>query len=74
MLRVLEIVAVVAIVVYGFIKLLEMFVGWRIRYKKATALDKLHKQAQKNAKEKSDILDETKRTEEKINKINDTLN
>lgn len=74
MLRVLEIVAMVAIVFYGLIKFIEWIYSWRIRYRKATALDKLQKQAEKNAKDKADILSQTKDTEEKINKINDTLN
>jgi hypothetical protein len=76
MLRVLEIVVIIAIVVYGFIKLFEMFAGWRFRvnFKKACALDDLAVQAKKVAKEKEDILKETEKTKEQIDNINNTLN
>ena len=74
MLRLLEIGAIIFIVVYGIIKLMGMFSDFKIKRQKATALKKLEEQAKKVAKEKEDILSETQKTTETINKINDTLN
>jgi len=61
LLRFLEIGAIIAILVYGIIKLIEMFGNskFNIQRKKGAALDELAKQAEEVAKRKKDILDET---------------
>lgn len=76
MLRVLEFIIIAAIVVYGLIKLFEMFAGWRFRvnFKKATELSELEAKAKRVAKDKEDILKETEKTKEQIDNINNTLN
>ena len=76
LLRFLEIGAIIAILVYGIIKLIEMFGSskFNIQRKKGAALDELAKQAEEVAKKKKDILDETQKNKEKIDNINDTLN
>jgi len=76
LLRILEIGAIAAIVVYGIIKLIQMFSGWNLKrkVKQATALDDLAKKAEEVAQAKKDILDETQKTTETINNINNTLN
>jgi hypothetical protein len=74
MLRFLEIGAVIAIVVYGIIKLIEMFGTFNRKKEKGAALDELAQQAEKVAKEKEDILNETQKNKETIDKINNTLN
>ena len=74
MLRIIEVVIVAAIVVYGFIKLLEMFSGFNLQRKKGTALDELAKQAEEVAKNKKDISDQTQKATETIEDINNKLN
>lgn len=74
MLRFLEIGIIIAIVVYGFIKLIEMFSGFRLQKKKGSALEELEEQAKKVAKEKESILNETQKNKETIDNINNTLN
>ena len=74
LLRVIEIGAMIAIVVWGIIRLIEMFSGWKIRRAKATALETLAKQAEEVAKKKKDILKETEETKKTIDDINNTLN
>lgn len=75
MLRILEIAVVITIVVYGIIKLIEMFSSFRaIKKAKGTALDELADQAKKVAKEKEEILNETQKNKETIDDINNTLN
>lgn len=74
MLRFLEVGVIIAIVVYGIIKLIEMFSNFNLQKKKGTAIDELAEQAKKVAKEKEDILNETQANKEKIDDINKTLN
>lgn len=74
LLRVVEIGAVIFIIVWGIIKLVEMFSSFTLQKKKGTALEELAKQAEKVAKEKETILDETNKNKETIDKINETLN
>jgi hypothetical protein len=77
MLRILEIAAVITIVVYGIIKLIEMFSGLKLLRKektKGTALDELDEQAKEVAKKKEEILNETQKNKDIIDNINNTLN
>jgi uncharacterized membrane protein len=79
MLRVLEFAIIVAIVVYGIIKLIQMFSGWRLKkkeekYQEARSLADLEEKAKQVAAEKETILGETQRNKETIDNINNTLN
>jgi len=74
LLRFLEIGAIISILVYGLIKLIEMFGSFNLQKKKGAALDELAKQAEEVAKKKKDILDETQKNKDKIDDINNTLN
>ena len=74
LLRILEIGAIAAIVVYGIIKLIEMFAGFNIKRKKGAAMEELSKQAEEVAQKKRDILNQTQQTKEQIDNINNTLN
>lgn len=79
MLRVVEYALIVAIVVYGIIKLIQMFSGWRLKkreekYQAARNLANLEKKAKQVAAEKETILEETQRNKEVIDNINNTLN
>jgi len=79
MLRVLEIAVIIAIVVYGFIKLIQMFSGWRIKkreekYKEARTLADLEEKARQVAAEKETIIGEVNRNKEVIDNISNTLN
>ncbi len=72
MLRVLEIAVIVAIVIYGFIKLIEMFSVSKAN-KRRTHLDKLSEEAKKIKKQKDTILKETQKTKQTIDNINKNL-
>jgi prepilin signal peptidase PulO-like enzyme (type II secretory pathway) len=79
MLRVLEIAVIIAIIVYGIIKLIQLFSGWKLnkreeKLKEARNLSDLKEQAERVAKEKEDILGETQKNKEVIDNINNTLN
>ena len=74
LLRVVEVGVMIAIVVWGIIKLIELFSGWKIRRAKATTLETLAKQAEEVSKKKKDILKETEETKKTIDDINNTLN
>jgi hypothetical protein len=79
MLRVLEIAVIVAIVIYGIIKLIQMFSSNKInkreeKYKASRALSDLEDKARQVAAEKETILGEVNKNKEVIDNINNTLN
>ncbi len=74
MLRILEILVILAIIIYGGIKIIEMFSFKKKANKRATSLEELKTKAKKAAEEKSKILEETKKTKKTIDEINNTLN
>lgn len=79
MLRVLEIAIIVALIVYGIIKLIELFSGWNIKrkekkYQEARTLSELEEKARQVSAEKETILGEINRNKEVIDNINNTLN
>lgn len=79
MLRVLEIAAVAAIIIYGIIKLIQMFSGWKLKkreqkYQEARSLSDLEEKAKQVAADKETILGEAYRNKEVIDNINNTLN
>ena len=78
MLRVLEFAVIVAIVIYGIVRLIEMFNTKQVEKKekilKSRQLSDLEKKAKKVAAEKETILNEVSKNKETIDNISNTLN
>lgn len=79
MLKILEAIVIIAIVIYGIIKLIQMFSSSTIKkreakYQEARTLSELEEKAKQVAAEKETILGEVNRNKEVIDNINNTLN
>lgn len=79
MLRVLEFAVIVAVIIYGTIKLIQMFSSFNVKkrekkYQEARSLADLEEKARQVAAEKETILGETQRNKDVIDNINNTLN
>lgn len=73
MLRVVEVLVILAIVIYGGIKLIEMF-SFKKAKKRETNLEAIREKAKKFAEEKKKIVEETRKNKKVIDDINNTLN
>lgn len=79
LLRVLEVAVIVAIIIYGIIRLIQLFSGWNIKRKEkkfheARTLSDLEEKARQVSAEKETILGEVNRNKEVIDNISNTLN
>lgn len=73
LLRIFEILLVIAIVVYGSKFLIELFATNKAK-KRHSSLEKLAEKARKIKDDKATILNETQKNQETINDINNNLN
>ena len=79
LLRILEVAVIVAIIIYGIVKLIQLFSDWGIKkkekkYQEARTLSDLEEKARQVSAEKETILGEVNRNKEVIDNIKDTLN